>query len=674
MEVSTVGIVCWGFAMERRLTAILAADVAGYSRHTERNEEASTATLSVHRVVVEESIAAHKGHIFTRAGDGVVAEFPSVVEALRCAIEIQNEIGGRNASVPETERMQFRIGVNLGDVISEDNNWYGTGVNVATRLEQLAEPGGICISQTVYDQVRKIVEIPFQDIGERRLKNIADPVHVYRVLPTPLPWYHRLLSHSKVRLRRPEFAALIFLLILAVAGGASYYLRQPAVLWSTLLSDSTKRAAIAVLPFRNLGGDDAFSDGLTEDIMTGIARSNRDLPVLARATAFKYKGKDIDVRDLGRELGVRYVLEGSVKRSGDDVRVNANLADAQTGISIWSEQFDRKMTDIDFLVQDKIVGRIVAKIAGGYGVIEATEVKSARRKSPEQVSAYDLFQRAHAILQWDWTPENFGTARAALKEAIAKDPSDPKARREWAWFSVLGWVFGVDYPPVPQKEIVAQAIKAVQLDPADAGAHKVAAFAYFFTKQLDLFEYEAQQALTLAPYDAELQAMLGALIANMGQWQRGVALVERANALNSDAAQGWYHSTMYLNDYFNGDYKSALEMIRKSPDFQSGVKYAYMDYIAICGQLGRKQDALEKPELRCSDDSEVAAPSADTAWQKVLKDDPGASAQTFEDWYRMWNFRDEDIAKLMDGVYKSGVAKVQPVEAQDHHTGAGAEQ
>lgn len=660
--------------MERRLTAILAADVAGYSRHTERNEEASTATLSVHRAVVEESIAARKGHIFTRAGDGVVAEFPSVVEAIRCAIEIQNEIAVRNASVPETERMQFRIGVNLGDVISEDNNWYGTGVNVAARLEQLAEPGGICVSQTVYDQVRKIVEIPFQDIGERRLKNITDPVHVYRVLPAPLPWYYRLLSHSKVRLRRPEFAALIFLLIFAVAGGASYYLGQPAVLWSTLLSDSTKSAVIAVLPFRNLGGDDAFSDGLTEDIMTGIARSNRDLPVLARATAFKYKGKDIDVRDLGRELGVRYVLEGSVKRSGDDVRVNANLVNVQDGTSIWAEQFDRKMTDIDFLVQDKIVGRIVAKIAGGYGVIEATEVKSARRKSPEQLAAYDLFQRAHAILQWDWTPENFGTARAALKEAIAKDPSDPKARREWAWFSILGWVFGIDDPPVPQKqkEITAQAIKAVQLDPADASAHKVAAFAYFFTKQLDLFEYEAQQALTLAPYDAELQAMLGALIANMGQWQRGVAVVKNANSLNSLAAQGWYHSTIYLNDYLKGDYKSAFEMIRQSPDFQSGVKYAYMDYIAICGQLGRKQDA--EPELRCSDDPKKgAAPSADTAWQKVLKDDPGASAQTFRDWYGLWNFGDEDIAKIMDGVDKSGVLKGQPVATQDHHTEPGAE-
>ena len=178
-------------AMERRLAAILAADVMGYSRHTERNEETSTTTLRMYRAVVEESISAHKGHVFSSAGDGVVAEFPSIVEAIRCAVEIQNEIAERNASVPDNEQMQFRIGVNLGDVIAEDNNLYGTGVNVAVRLEQLAEPGGICISQTVYDQVRKIVEIPFQDIGERRLKNIAEPIRVYRIAPEPLPWSRR---------------------------------------------------------------------------------------------------------------------------------------------------------------------------------------------------------------------------------------------------------------------------------------------------------------------------------------------------------------------------------------------------------------------------------------------------------------------------------------------------
>ena len=652
--------------MDRRLTAILAADVAGYSRHTARQDETSTAALRGRLAVVKEVVAAHKGRIFTTAGDGVVAEFLSVVEAIRSAVEIQREIALRNASIPESERMQFRIGVNLGDVISEDKDLYGTGVNVAVRLEQLALPGGICVSQTVYDQVRKIVEIPFQDIGEHRLKNIPDPIRVYRILPAPLPWYVSFWSHSKNYLRRPEVAALVLLLILALAGGTSYYLRQPVALWSTLLNKATKSPVIAVLPFRNLGGDDAFSDGLTEDITTGIARSNRDLPVLARASAFKYKGKPVDVREVGADYGVRYVLEGSVARSGDDVRVNVNLADTQTGSSIWSQQIDRKMTDIDFLVQDKIVGRIVAKIAGGYGEIEAAEVRSARRKSPEQLAAYDLFQRAHALMRSAWTPENLEAARAALTDAIAKDPSDPKARREWAWYSLMGWVFGDDDPPQPQKKILGEAIKAVQLDPADARSRLTAAFAYFFTKQLDLFEHEARQAMALAPYDAELKVMLGALIANMGQWQRGVALVEDAHALNSDAVEGWYHSTMYLNHYFNGDYESAFQLIRQSPDFQDAVKYAYMDYIAICGQLG----ALERPELRCSDDTKAAAPSAHTAWQKVLKDDPGASAQTFEDWYRLWNFRDQDIAKLMDGVDKSGVlgseAKAQPA-AQDHH-------
>jgi adenylate cyclase len=262
--------------MERRLAAILAADVEGYSRHTEVDEEASTATLRMYRAVVEEAISAHRGHIFSSAGDGVVAEFPSIVEAIRCAIEIQNEIAERNASVPDKQQMLFRIGVNLGDVICEDNNLYGTGVNVAVRLQQLAEPGGICISQTVYDQVRKIVEIPFQDIGERRLKNIADPVRVYRVLPAPLPWYHRLLLQSKVRLRRPEFTALVFLLILAVAGGASYYLRQPAILWNTLLGGTLNSNAIVVRPFEDKGHSpeqQTFSSGLTNDIMAGLART-----------------------------------------------------------------------------------------------------------------------------------------------------------------------------------------------------------------------------------------------------------------------------------------------------------------------------------------------------------------------------------------------------------------
>ena len=198
--------------MERRLTAILASDLQGYSRHAERDEEASTTTLRMYRAVVEELIAAHKGHIFSTAGDAVVAEFPSVVEAIRCAVEIQNEIAERNVAVPEEERMQFRIGVNLGEVIAEENNYYGSGVNIAVRLEQIARAGGICISQTVYDQIRKIVEIPFEDIGERHLKNISEPVHVYRILPAPMSGLHRFFSRTNIHRRR-----------LGVAAGVSYF-------------------------------------------------------------------------------------------------------------------------------------------------------------------------------------------------------------------------------------------------------------------------------------------------------------------------------------------------------------------------------------------------------------------------------------------------------------------
>ena len=282
-------------AMERRLAAILAADVQGYSRLTELNEEASTATLRMYRAVVEESIATHRGHVFSSAGDGVVAEFPSPVEAIRCGVEIQNEIAERNVSAPEDGRMQFRIGVNLGDVIAEDNNVYGTGVNVAVRLEQLAEAGGICISQTVYDQVRKIVEIPFDDIGEHRLKNIAEPVHVYRILPSPSPWLKRLFSYTNIHRRRLGVAAGVFLLLLAVAAGA-FYLRQPAALWTTLLGDAgglslPENPAIAVLPFDDMSAthdQQYLADGITEELTTGLAKFP-ELIVMSRNATLPYK-------------------------------------------------------------------------------------------------------------------------------------------------------------------------------------------------------------------------------------------------------------------------------------------------------------------------------------------------------------------------------------------------
>lgn len=393
--------------------------------------------------------------------------------------------------------------------------------------------------------------------------------------------------------------------------------------------------AIAVLPFVNLSGDakeDYFSDGLTEDILTELSRA-RDLRVVARSTSFQYKGKSPDVATLGRELKVRYVLQGSVRRTNDRVRVTAQLADADTGTYVWTDRFDREMADV-LLVQDEIVTQIAAKVAGGYGAIERTEAKSAARKTPQEIKAYDLVLRARAVMGWDWTGENFRSAREMLNQAIALDPTNAQARRELAWFAVIGWIFRLDEIPVPSSEILEQASKAVQLDPADARARMVAASAYFFTKQLALFAQEADRALALAPYDAEIMATLACMLSSAGDHARGVALAEKANALNPAAVVGWYHSTVYTAAYLEGDYDRALAVAKQNQE--PGMFYSHLEIIPIYGQLGRKEEAL-------------------TAFQKLRAQIPNVSVYTFESWWRLWNIHDDEVARLMDGVHKSGV-------------------
>jgi adenylate cyclase len=439
-------------------------------------------------------------------------------------------------------------------------------------------------------------------------------------------------SVSKRRMRWQTTVPVLALILILGAIGA--WLTRD--LWGPAPEGAAEHPVIAVLPFANLSDDpkqEYFSDGLTEDIMTELSRASRDLRVLARNTTFQYKDKAVDVPKIGRELGVRYVLEGSVRRADDGLRVTAQLIDTQTGAQIWADRFDRKMADI-FLVQDEIVSQIVAKIAGNFGVIDINEARSATRKNPNEIRAYDLVLRAQNVMHPEYSHETFSAAKDMLLQAIALDPLNARARRELAYLAVIGWVFRFDETPVPPQEITALASKAVQLDPADARAHMVAATAYFFTKQLDLFEREAQQAMALAPFDGEILATLGHLIASSGQWQRGVALAKKANELNADAAVGWYHAAMYYDYYLQGDYEHALEFRRLHVDQQA--MHAYIEYIPVYGQLGRKQEAQEN-------------------WRKLLADVPGASAETFEAWYHLWNMRDEDIAKLMDGVYKSGV-------------------
>ena len=622
----------------RKLAAILSADVVGYSRLMAADEAATVETLKSYRDIIARLVVRRGGRVVNAPGDALLAEFPSAVEAVQAAIEVQKVLEGHNIELAPERRMQFRIGVNLGDVIEEaDGTIYGDGVNIAARMEALAEGGGVCISSTIYDAVEGKLSYGFDFLGEQQVKNIAKPVRVYRVRAEPKAAPPR--PGSKPRVLPWQLVVPALAVLLALGAAAAWLAREhweptPQGAVEATATGNPKGPGIAVLPFVNLSGDasqEYFSDGLTEDILTELART-RDLRVLARNTTFQYKGKPVDVSKLGHELGVRYVLEGSVRRAGDDLRVTAQLIDAEIGAHIWADKFDRKMADV-FLVQDEIVGRIVSKIAGGYGAIENAEAKSATRKSPEQIEAYDLVLRAHDQM-YLWTHENFGKARELLRQAIALDPESARARREVAWLAVSGLISGLDKPPVPPQEIVAQASQAVLLDPSDGRAHMVAAAAYYFNKQLDLFEHEAQQAMALAPYDAESLAILAYMTATSGDWPRGVALAEKANALNADAAAGWSHATLYLNYYLTGDYERALEHIRQDPNQES--LYSYIDYLPILGQLGRKEEAREK-------------------WQKILGEEPGWTAESFVAWYKVWNIRDVDSAKLMEGIYKTGV-------------------
>ena len=557
--------------MERRLAAILAADVKGYSHLTELNEEASTATLRMYRAVVEELISAHRGHVFSSAGDGVVAEFPSVVEAIRCGVEIQNEIAERNASAPEDGRMQFRIGVNSGDVVVEENNLYGTGVNVAVRLEQLAEAGGICISQTVYDQVRKIVEIPFEDIGEHRLKNIADPVHVYRILPGPLPWLNRLFSRANIRHQRFGVAAGVFLLLLALGAG-SFYLRQPAALWDALLGGGLSlpdHAAIAVLPFDDMSAthdQQYLADGITEELITGLAKIP-ELIVMARNSTFAYKDKPTDVRQVGKDLNVRYVVEGSIQRADQNVRVTAQLIDTTTGRQIWSDRYDRQVNNI-FAIRDDITRSIAGTLGGKAGKLAQAEAARVSGKNPNSFTAYDYVMKGWYAYN-KFTREDNAAARDLFEQARKIDPNYARA------YAGLAWTYEDDYDfewtdddEKTLKLTLENATTAVRLDPNDNQAQWALGWAYLYNRQYDQAMAHYLRARELNPNDAEVLAEMGSLLIYIGQPKQAIDQEKEAIRLNPNH-YNWYVYYMGWAYEEAGMPKEAIEIFEQAIDLQN---------------------------------------------------------------------------------------------------------
>jgi adenylate cyclase len=483
--------------VERRLAAIFAGDVAGYSRLMGIDEEGTLAALKRHRrELVDPKIREHRGRIVKLTGGGILVEFASVVDAVRCAVEIQRGMAERNVEVPAERRIEFRIGLNLGDIIIDDNDIYGDGVNIAARLEALAEPGGICVSRIVRDQVRDKLDFSFADMGDQQVKNITRPVRTHRIL----------LGAEAIE----PIGALE-----AIASPARSVAQKPS---------------IAVLPFANMSGDpeqEYFSDGITEDIITNLSR-NRAFFVISRSTSFTYKGPAVDVGKVARELGVRYVLEGSVRRAGNRVRITAQLIDGDTGHHLWADRYDRELADV-FAVQDEIAQSIAGAIAPG---IISAEVQHAQRKDRGQLDAWDRTMRAHWHIR-RFTREDMAEALRLLEEVIALDPTNSMTLSDLSFAYHFNAVFGWSEDLARSFGLSGEmARRAVAADDGDAYAHTALAIFDCFSGRHQEGRRRLRRALELDPNSVFARGYLGVSYAFAGDYDIALPHINEAIRLS----------------------------------------------------------------------------------------------------------------------------------------------
>ncbi len=531
--------------MERKLAAIFSTDVAGYSRLMGDDEAATIRTLTTYREVMTRLIQQHRGRVVDSPGDNLLAEFASAVDAVHSAVEIQHELKARNADLPEARKMEYRVGINVGDVVMEGERLYGDGVNIAARLESLAIPGGICISGTVYDQVKNKVALGYEYLGEQAVKNIADPVRVYRVVSDESSSHQVASQKSKeetptLRWLRPAHRWVVAGLVLAtVAIVAVRYL--PFSLLSTRYSGlETEEAkppslplpdkpSLIVLPFVNMSKDpdqEYFSDGLT-DVLTGDLSKISSLFVIARNSAFTYKSKAVKMQEVGREMGVRYVLEGSVQKTDQRIRITAQLIEAATGYHLWSEQYDRPLTDI-FALQDEIVQKIAATLK-----LQLTlqEQGFAERKHTDNMEAYDYFLRGRVYF-WHLTKEANVQARQMYEQAVALDPQYAEAYARLGGAYWMEWVYRWNADPKNLERALEMAQRAVALDNALPLAHSFLSLVYIQKQQYDQALAEGERAIALNPNDAESRARQVEVLISMGRPEEALWLMQQAMRLN----------------------------------------------------------------------------------------------------------------------------------------------
>jgi adenylate cyclase len=583
----------------RKLAAILAADVVGFSRLAGADEDRTLARLRALRSdLIDPTIAVHHGRVVKRTGDGALVEFRSVVDAVRCAVEIQHAMVERNAGVPEDRRIEFRIGVHLGDVVEEsDGDLMGDGVNIAARLEGIAQPGAICLSEDAYRQVRARLDLLVSDLGEKELKNIIHPVRVYAL-----------------EVGRPAEA-------------------KPAVRVHVGADKAAEKPSIAVLPFQNMSGDaeqDYFADGISEDIITALSKLSQ-LFVIARNSSFTFRGKAVHVREVGKALGVRYVLEGSVRKAGNRVRITAQLIDATNDGHLWAERFDRDLTDI-FAVQDDVTGQIVAALS-----ISLTQGDRRRMAAEhtDNMEAFDCFLRGRE-LWWRHAKEPNGHARQLLLRATELDPNFAPAYGWLASAHINDYVSQWTASPARSLELgFAAAERAAALDPQLPIANWTLTLANLWMRRYDEALHAAEASIAGNPNDAEGYNALGMILHYVGRSDEALSRFERAMALNPLAPGMWLHFQGQAY-YQLARYEEAAAVLKRRIFRTPETDASRVLLAATYGQMGRLDEAREQ-------------------WREALRVNPDYS---LEHRRKVLPYKNPaDFEAVVEGLRKAGVVE-----------------
>jgi TolB-like protein/class 3 adenylate cyclase len=550
VEISDLGAILTGERVERRLAAVLAADVAGYSRLMGLDEEGTLSRLkAVRKALVDPTIASHRGRIVKTTGDGMLVEFASAVDAARCAIEVQRGMAEQNSHVPSDVRIEFRIGVHIGDIIIDDNDIFGDGVNIAARLEGIAAPGGICISGSAYEHVQGRIETSFFDLGEKRLKNIARPIRVFGT---------------------------------QADDGMAASIQEKS---------GPPRLSIVVLPFANFGADssqDYFADGITETLTTDLSRIRGSF-IISRNTAFTYKGKAGDAKQIGRELNVRYVLEGSVQRSTSRLRVNVQLIDAENGNHLWAERFDKPAADL-FELQDEIVAHLASQLDAELIAVEAR--RAERLPHPDSM---DLYFQGTACWHRGPTADNLAKAQDFLSRALALDPNNVDALVGQAWISnIIGGNMVADDHAARYAAAEASATKALSLAPNHAMAHFMLGAAHALAYRAKQAIVECERALALDRNLAGAHAAIGLARNTLGHAEDTEKHIIEALRLSPRDVQAyvWMHLAGAAK-IFLGEDEAAVSWYRRSIEANRNFALSHFFISAPLAQLGRLNEATE---------------------------------------------------------------------------------